>query len=375
MVAALGLVLAAMLVGTLSANRQDARESPADAFAFLQPAISIDQDDREALGRGGIIAKTLEADARSHLVVFAASRLRTTPGRFIDGMRDITRIWRGEHVPRTGLVSEPIDAGDVAAISLTDTDLRAAQRCKPGDCAIKLSDGEIARIRRAAQEDGSEWQPRTQDAFRSVLLERLQSYRRGGLSHLDPFHDHDEPVEPQAVFGRLVVGASILGKLAPEPLTYLERYPGAPLPTGAEDRLYWLETVQSPKPTLQAVHQVIQQRPLESVAGASVIEVVVLTRQIFATHYVNGSIALTLLVRAGDGQRYMLHINRIAADGLGGWLSGVRRYFVERRVRSAARAAFSELKRNIELTAAASVVFVEDLRSCHLPDRRPVREA
>jgi hypothetical protein len=268
-------------------------------------------------------------------------------------MRDITRLWRGSHVPRTGIFSEPLEAEDVAAIRLTEDDLNAARECQPGDCAIKLSDEEMARIGRSTR-DGKEWEARAQGAFRSVLIDRLQSYRRGGLSQLGPFHDHEERIEPHAVFTGLLVDASMVKKHASEALTYLERYPRAPLPPGTEDHFYWLEAVQSPKPTLQAFHQVIQTGPLQSVEGGSVIEVVFLTRLIFATHYVNGSAALTLLVRTADGQRYMFYINRISADGLVGWLSELRRYFIERRVRGAARTVFTALKRNIELNTNSS---------------------
>jgi hypothetical protein len=345
-VVTLGVLLAMRLDPGATSQRNT---SNVDPFEVVQPTVSLSRHDQHAIARGETIAKILEADNRSHLVVFAASRLQTTPPQFIESMRAITQIWRGRQVPRTGTFSEPFDAEDVAAIRLNEDDLNAAGRCEPGDCAIKLSDVEIGRI--GAHENGREWQARTQAAFRRVLLDRLRSYLKAGLSQLGPFHDHGETIEPNTVFTQLLVNAAIVKKYAPDAVSYLERYPRAPLPPDTEDHFYWLETVHSPKPTLQALHQVIQKRSSESVEGGSVIEVVVLTRQIFATHYVNGSIALTLLIRTGDGQRYLFYINRIAADGLDGWLSPVKRYFVERRVREAARAAFTALKRNIELNA------------------------
>ena len=343
-----GVLLVAIVLDSLTAAERNSR-SNVDPFDFVAPAVPLSRQDRQALLRGDTLAKTVEADARSHLVVFAASRVRTTPAQFIDAMRDITRIWRGRFVPRSGIFSQPIEADDVRAIRLSEEDLNAARRCKPGDCAIKLSDAEIARISRPAQENAPEWQARTHAAFQSILLDRLHSYRKGALSQLGPFHGREGKIEPHAVFTGLLVDASMVKKHAPEALNYLERYPRAPLPPDTEDHLYWLETVQSPRPTLQALHQVIQKGSPESVGGGTIIEVVILTRQIFATHYVNGSIALTLLVRTGDGQRYMFYINRISADGLDGWLSYMKRYFIERRVREAARAAFTALKRNIEI--------------------------
>jgi hypothetical protein len=213
----------------------------------------------------------------------------------------------------------------------------------------------MARLSESARGNEGERQARIQAAFRRLMLDRLQSYRRGGLSQLGPFHDHEAPVGPSDAFTDLLADASIVRTLAPEAARYLERYPLASLPPDTEDHVYWLETVQSPKPTIQALHQVIRKRPLGRAEGGSVIEVAVLTRQIFATHYVNGSIALTLLVRTPDGQRYMFYTNRVSVDGLGGWFSPVKRYFIERRVRGAARDAFTALTRNIERRASATV--------------------
>lgn len=103
--------------------------------------------------------------------------LQTTRAQFVDAMRDITRIWRGRHVPGSGILSEPLEAADVTAIGLPEGDLDSARRCMLGDCAIKLSDAEMARIGRAAGVNEGDWQARTQAAFRSVVLDRLHAYR------------------------------------------------------------------------------------------------------------------------------------------------------------------------------------------------------
>jgi hypothetical protein len=123
---------------------------------------------------------------------------------------------------------------------------------------------------------------------------------------------------------------------------YLEQYPQGPLPAGAEQHLHWFETVLLPKPTIQVWHATIQRRP-----NVDFADVVVLSRQVFATHYGNGSLALTILTRAAPA-RYLVYVNWTAVDGLEGFLSGLRRYFVERRVRSAARNAIDIFKQKIE---------------------------
>jgi hypothetical protein len=330
------------------ASSQPAAPTDDDPFGAVRPATSLSGEDREALAKGETVARTLDAGGPSHFVVFAGARIQTTPLQFVDSMRRIAEIWRGPHVPHTGRFSEAITGEEVASIRLSDQDLTALRRCRPGACDLKLSPAEMALIGQQTAGRTSDWSATARAGFQRVLLERLESYRKGGFSRLGPFHDHDEPVVPQAVFEGLLAEAAVAKHHAPEVVNYLERYPHAALPAGAEEQLYWLETMQTPKPTVQVLHQVIQAGPPRSVGGGGAIEVAVVTRQLFATHYSNGSIATTLLVRADDGQRYLFYINRTAADGLRGWLSSVRRYFIERRVRGAARSAFTVLKRNIE---------------------------
>ena len=149
-------------------------------------------------------------------------------------------------------------------------------------------------------------------------------------------------VEPQAAFARLLTHGHGMNRLAPALTQHLEQYPRLPLPADCEEFLYWLETIHPPKPTIQAWHVIVSRRPR---AGANVI---VMSRQIFATHYVNGALAMTALVGDEGGPQHLLYLNRITADGLGGFLSGIRRFFIERRVKSGARATFDWMRSRIE---------------------------
>jgi hypothetical protein len=142
-----------------------------------------------------------------------------------------------------------------------------------------------------------------------------------------------------------MAAADIARNVTPGLAQYLAHYPRLALPAGAEEQLHCLQTVLLPKPTIQVWHATIQRRPALDVA-----DVAVLSRQVLATHYVNGSLALTILTRAAP-ERYLVYVNWTSVDGLDGILSAIRRYFVERRVRSAARKAFETFKDRIELLA------------------------
>lgn len=312
-------------------------------MAFVSPIVRPDEGERRRLETGRTVVKVLDSAEAAQLVVFAASRVDVTPQKFAERLRNAARLWHGPKVPRTGTFSTPADTEDVAEMKLQSIDLNALRRCRPGDCEVKLSADEITRIDAAVNRGASEWKRAVQREFREIVLDRIAQYREAGLSAFDPFHDHNQPIHPQAIFSRLVGQAAGMTEFAGELIEYLEDYPRVPLPKSAEEYLYWLETGHPPKPTIQAWHVTIGHPPRGG--GADVI---VISRQIFATHYVNGALAMTALVRDNSGERYLIYLNRISADNLTGFLSGIRRFFIERRVNSGARAAFDWMKRRIE---------------------------
>jgi hypothetical protein len=117
---------------------------------------------------------------------------------------------------------------------------------------------------------------------------------------------------------------------APRLAEYIEDSPQASLP-GRDSFLYWLETTHTPKPTVQVVHVTIDRR---RGARAASPEILVVSRQVFASHYVNGSLSLSVLVAdRARSRRYLAYVTRAHVDGVNGWLGGLRRLFIESSVR------------------------------------------
>lgn len=335
------LGLAVMLLARGVAWHPAAQPDP-DPLSLLSPFVELSRGERARLAEGEIVVKSLESRDPSQLAIFLGTRIAITPERFVAKIRDSARLWRGPSTPRTGSFSSPVRPSDVAELTLPDGDLEALRACEPGACGVKLTAAEIARVREAVGRGGAAWRAAAQQAFRAVVVSRIDAYRRGGLPALEPFHDQRDPVAPQAAFAEVLAQARVIAARAPALAEYAERYPRLPLPEGGEDLLYWIESTETPRRTTQAWHVMIERR------AGGLPEVIVVSRQVFATHYVNGSIAMTLLARDGTGRRYLLYLNRSTIDGLEGFLSGLRRFFVERRVRSGAGALFERLRMRLD---------------------------
>ena len=76
----------------------------------------------------------------------------------------------------------------------------------------------------------------------------------------------------------------------------------------------------------------------------------------FATHYTNGSLALTMLLAdpPGSSPRYLVYMNRSAVDVVRGFL-GIRRAVIEGRLKSETERLFAIQRTRIEKSTPSTV--------------------
>ena len=161
----------------------------------------------------------------------------------------------------------------------------------------------------------------------------------------------------EALLGRCVAGAS--PQLLPElqrfarrfqqysaPLReYLTQYPRQKLP-GARDVLYWVqEDYTGLKPVLSLVHGVIYQDP------ARPDRTVVLQKQLYASHYYDGSLAVAAVIGGAPGPApvtYLVYANRSRGDLLKGGFGGLKRAAANNQAKSAAEQTLGTIKSVLE---------------------------
>lgn len=95
--------------------------------------------------------------------------------------------------------------------------------------------------------------------------------------------------------------------------------------------MYWSKDVyNAAKPVVTVTHVNI----FRSEDGAAAPAVVVAGKQIFASHYMNGALGLTMVLGdASDGARYLVYLNRSQLDLLGGIFGFLKRSVLESRIR------------------------------------------
>jgi len=313
-----------------------------DPFAFVASVVPLNPEERGRLDRGETLVKVVPARDRE-VVVFSATRVTFGGDRLVAWIRRIADLKRGRYTDAIGRFSEPPRPADLAALTLEEQDLEDIRRCRPGACGVKLSDAEIETLRQRVAAAGSDWQPAVQAAFRDLVLARADAYLALGHAAVPPYHDKGTPTSPRDEFARVIEGSGFLAEGLPDLTRHLLEYPHGPS-APIESFLYWAKERLGGRPVVSVTHVAIAR------GGApGVPQVVVAGKQVFASHYMTGSLGLTMLLGEEDGgPGYLAYLNRSRVDLLGGLFGRLVRRIMEGRLRSEAGEAVEALRRRIE---------------------------
>jgi hypothetical protein len=318
------------------------RAQPGDPFAFFRPTVNVTRDDLQRLNRGDVLVRTL-AHEPGEVVVFAAVRTTADGPRLAAWIRDIADLKRSPYVTLIARFSDPPRLADLEPLRLDDDEVKAARRCRTGDCDFTLSSPEIAALQEAARTTGPSARAALDDAFRRIVLARLTRYLSEGDAGLPALADHDPPVSVRDTMLVLERRSGFLTTHFPRVADYLARFPHA-AGDGLASLAYWSREQIGGQPSVNATHVVVVQSREEDLP-----ETLVVGKQIFASHYVSASIAFTAIVRGRmPDEHYLVYLNRSQVDVLDRWYAGLARMIIERRLRSDAAGVFRALKARLE---------------------------
>ena len=313
-----------------------------DPFEFLAPWVIVSPEERARLDRDQVLARTLSGKD-GQLAVFVATRLNAQPDALVAWTRAIAELKRSKFVLAIGRFSDPPSPSDLEQLTLDERDLDAIRRCRPGACGLKLSAADIESLTAVVAGAGAGWQDAAQREFRRQLTERVIQYRAGGLASLSPVADRKNPRRAEDALSAIVERSPYLRKL-PSVVAWLKEYPRAD--SAVESFFYWSKELYGQgKPVISVTHVGIVR--LES--DHRLPAILVAGKQIFATHYVEGGLGLTMILRdSTNGTPYLAYVNRSQVDMLSGFFGGFVRSVLEDRLERQAPLIMRGLRTRLE---------------------------
>jgi len=125
---------------------------------------------------------------------------------------------------------------------------------------------------------------------------------------------------------------------------YLEKFPFGKS-DDAESFLLWSKVTMNDKAVVMVTHRSI----FRLMPGPQVPTVLMTSKQVYASRYMNGELALTMLFAGAAGSpSYLVHVNRSELDELEGALSGLKRAVIERRIKEEAASRLAVMRDGFE---------------------------
>ena len=334
--------LAAVVLSIATGPFAGAQQAGNDPFQFLVPSVVVSVRDRADLGRDQVVARVLSGKG-GQLAIFVATRLNAQPEALVAWTRAIAGLKRSKFVLAIGRFSNPPRPSDLEELTLDQPDLDAIRQCRPRDCGLKLSAGEITSLTAVLATAGDDWRDPVQREFRRLLVERVAQYRAGGLGALLSPADRKKSRRPDDALSAIVEQSKFLAKL-PYVVAWLKEYPHAD--SAVESFFYWSkEHYGEGKPVISITHVGI----VRPASDHRLPAILVAGKQIFATHYLEGGLGLTMVLRdATNGALYLVYVNRSQVDLLSGFFGGFVRGVLEARIERQAPLIVRGLRARLE---------------------------
>ena len=301
---------------------QLAAVAQADPFTFLQPTVTITAADRTHLDCGEPIAHVLPTQDLE-VAVAVVVPVHIDGDRLVMWIREIEQLKRSSYVLAIHRFSNPPRIRDLDGLTLDESDLSEIRSCSARKCGLKLTSEEIRLLQQASASAGAAWRSAVEQRFRELMLARVQSY-----------------VTPPGPFAKLLTHSEFLSAHAPEFDRSLRS--GRPM-AGAESFLYWSKERLAKKAVI-SITDVTILRGRDPVQP----DVLIAAKQIFATHYIDASLGVTVLLRGQGGTNYLAYVNRSEVDALGGLFGGLTRFMIQHRLRADAVDVLERLRRRLE---------------------------
>jgi len=342
----------------LGAAPAPAQTSAEDFRKVLREQATFTADDLSGLEQGQIVAKLLPAKDKREVAVCGVVRLPVRPEVFLQFTRDNVAQLNNRAILQIGKFSNPPAIEDLQTLTLEKRDIEDLKRCTVQSCSLKMSAAMIERMHNEVDWNAPDYPVQATLVFRQMLLDYVRDYLARGSGALMEYSDPNHGVSIDEELRSLLDASIYFNQFAPEFTKYLRSFP-APKLAGAENSIFWSKLKFGLKPVITITHVVIYPRTAQSAP-----QVLVASKQIYADHYFDSSLALSAFVNVpgsgASGGPYLLYTNRSRADALGGLFSGLKRSIVESEAMGSLQSILQEQKLKMEVISGQPGSFAHE---------------
>src|SRR6266498_593659 len=309
----------------LGTNITLAQNSVSEFHNILHEKAAFNETDFAALGQGQAVVRLLPVRDKREVAVCGLVKLQVAADVFLKSFRESMTQKSNPAILEIGRFNDTPTANDLQTLTIEDRDLEDLKECVVGDCKLKLSAMMIERLRKEIDWEGPDYRIQATQLLKQILLDYVRDYLARGDAALIEYNDKSKEVRLAEEERALMAGSTYINNVLPEFRQHLRGSRKSELSI-VESAIVWSKIKFGLKPVIAINHITVYEREQET--GP---QVVVTSKQIYANHYFDSSLALTAFVNIADASpgSYLFYENRSRADGLGGIFSKMKRGIVE----------------------------------------------
>lgn len=336
-------------VACLAASSVLGQNSSAEFQKVLREKAAFAETDFAALQQNQPIVRSIPTSDKAEIAVAGLVSIRAVAGDFLRSYRESMARKSNAAVLEIGAFGSQPSLADLQTLTLETRDIEDLKNCVVGECQIKLSAAMIERFRKEIDWNAADCAVKVTNLFKQMMFEYVTNYRAHGEAALLEYNDKRDQVSLADEQRTLDAAPSYINEFINDSKANLQL---------VEDTLVWSKIKFGLKPVIAINHISIYKR--NSDVGPQVL---ISSKQIYANHYFNASLALTAFVRMQDGA-YLVYENRSRADGLEGPFGKIKRGVVEKKAVEGLRTILEQSKASLEgSTVAASTTELASYQS------------
>ena len=328
-------------IASLSPDLALAQNSVSEFYNILRQKVAFNESDLTHLGQGQPVVRLLPVTDKREVAVCGLVNVQVPAQVFLQSFRESITRKSNPAILQIGRFSDTPTAFDLESLTFEESDLEDLKECVVGDCKLKLSARMIERLHEEVDWNALDYRTQATQLLKQMLLDYVRDYLVRGDVALIEYNDKPTPVHLAEEQGALVTGSASIDSEFQRHLNDSRKSEFSMV----ESAIVWSKIKFGLKPVIAINHIIIYKRAKE--IGPQVF---VTSKQIYANHYFDSSIALTtfLNIPGEIPQSYLLYENRSRADGLGGLFGRMKRGIVEDKAMDNLKNILESSKRNLD---------------------------
>ena len=334
--------LALLVFGLLPLFAAWAQGNERTVEQFFREYVGLNDEEIAQIRSGKAVAKILDSPTADKVFVFGAVYVQSNPDDYLRLASDVDSLRKLPNYLAIQKFSDPPRLSDLDGLTLEADDIQKLKTCKPGHCEVQLPSDAMEAFQRSV-----EWS--AQDAaaqVKQMVLDAVLHYQQGGDAALGTYRDKDHPANVADTFQSLLSRSKALPVYLPELDRYLLDYPNAES-KDIESQFYWEKVNFGLKPTIRVIQAIVYR-------GASATDpaYAVALKQLYASHYFETALDITVCVRDEENQKhpgiYLITLKGSQQAGLTGLKGGIVRKVAVDKTRSSLEKALAAIKEKLE---------------------------